>query len=203
MELRNNYHTGPIELNGTEDTEYVTVTTSISPKYSIGHATLTANGNIIYFSSDMPGVVGGSDIWFCEKQNDGTWGAPKNCGININTVEEEAFPRMGNDDQLYYSSKGKVGMGGYDIFVSQGKMTYWTEAENLKSPINSTSDDFYLTTKDGLTGYLSSNREGGAGSDDIFSFSRIKVPIVPTLRGLVIDKNTRKRIGGATVNLNN
>ena len=70
-------------------------------------------------------------------------------------------------------------MGGYDIFKAEGAKNQWTEPENLKYPINSTSDDFYLVTKDGVTGYLSSNREGGKGSDDIYSFMLVKKPIPP------------------------
>jgi outer membrane protein OmpA-like peptidoglycan-associated protein len=114
--------------------------------------------------------MGKTDIWYCRKLINGTWGQPVNCGNTINTEEEEAFPTIAGTGKLYFSSKGLPGMGGYDIFSTAGKTTSWTKPVNLKYPINTTTDDFWLTTEDGLTGYLSSNREGGKGSDDIYSF---------------------------------
>ena len=118
----------------------------------------------------MPGGAGKTDIWYCEKRRDGGWDPPVNCGKTINTAEEDEFPTIGGDGALYYASKGLPGMGGYDIYKAEGAKAQWTAPENLKYPVNSTSDDFYLVTRDGLTGYLSSNREGGKGSDDIYSF---------------------------------
>ncbi|OCX53419.1 hypothetical protein BEL04_03720 [Mucilaginibacter sp. PPCGB 2223] len=224
--ITGDYHVGPIALNASQDTAYITVTTVIqkkdilldgklSPqkqrlytrrlqlimatrkagqwgnfknfaynninKYSIGHAALSHNGRLMYFTSDMDGGYGKTDIWFCEKQADGTWGKPVNCGKGINTKEEEAFPTVNGDDVLYYSSKGLPGMGGYDIFFAKGSKTQWSKPEHLSYPINSTSDDFWYISKDGLTGYFSSDREDGEGNDDIYSFSyktpkRKKIP---------------------------
>jgi len=148
-------------------------------QYSLGDAALSKDGKIIYFTSDMPGGAGKTDIWYCEKQASGSWGAPVNCGKTINTADEDEFPTIGGDGALYYASKGLPGMGGYDIYKSIGEKTQWTTPENLKYPINSTSDDFYLATKDGLTGYFSSNREGGKGSDDIYSFVLVKKKTAP------------------------
>lgn len=138
--------------------------------YSVGHAALSKNGNLLYFTSDMPGGMGGTDIWYCEKMSNGKWGKPVNCGKNINTSGDEAFPSIGGDDKLYYSSKGLPGMGGYDIFSAKGSGAIWGAPVNLKYPVNSTSDDFCFVTIDGKTGYLSSDRQGGQGSDDIYSF---------------------------------
>ncbi len=212
------YHFGPIALNKTADTAYITVTTARSAialpadsdstpgnnlytrrlhllmahknkgqwvvtgnfpydnveKYSIGEAALSKDGKIIYFTSDMPGGFGKTDIWYCEKHADGSWGSPVNCGKTINTSEEDAFPVIGGDDNLYYASKGLPGMGGYDIYCAKGQKDQWSTPVNLKYPINSTSDDFYLVTNDGKSGYLASNREGGQGSDDIYTFKRIE-----------------------------
>jgi len=148
-------------------------------QYSLGDAALSKDGRIIYFTSDMPGGVGKTDIWYCEKRANGGWDPPVNCGKTINTAEEDEFPTIGGDGALYYASKGLPGMGGYDIYKALGEKTQWTRPENLKYPINSTSDDFYLVTKDGLTGYLSSNREGGKGSDDIYSFILEKRTVTP------------------------
>jgi outer membrane protein OmpA-like peptidoglycan-associated protein/outer membrane lipoprotein-sorting protein len=149
-------------------------------EYSIGHATLTKDGNVIYFTSDMPDGKGGTDIWYCVKKANGDWDKPINCGDMINTKDNESFPNLaGDDSSLYFSSNGLPGMGGLDIFKTTGKDTIWSKPINLKYPINSTSDDFYfLSRSNGLTGYFSSNREGGKGSDDIYSFGYKPPPVV-------------------------
>jgi outer membrane protein OmpA-like peptidoglycan-associated protein len=85
-------------------------------KYSLGHAALSKNGRTIYFTSDMPGGQGKTDIWYCEKLADGKWGKPVNCGAVINTKDEEAFPEIGGDGALYYASKGLPGKGSDDIY---------------------------------------------------------------------------------------
>ncbi|MFI5137058.1 MAG: OmpA family protein [Sphingobacteriales bacterium] len=148
-------------------------------EYSLGDAALSKDGRLIYFTSDMPGGEGKTDIWYCEKRADGNWGKPENCGKAINTKEEEAFPSIGGDGALYYASKALPGMGGYDIYLAKGEKAQWTAPKNLKYPINSTSDDFYLVTRDGKSGYFSSNREGGHGSDDIYSFTYKPMDTVP------------------------
>ena len=148
--------------------------------YSVGHAALSSNGTILYFTSDMPGGEGKTDIWYCVKQNDGTWGKPVNCGKNINTKDEEAFPVTQGTDILYYASKGLPGMGGFDIFSARGGGNNWTSPVNCRYPVNSTADDFYFLTRDGLSGYFSSNRAGGSGGDDIYSFQYqpMAVPVI-------------------------
>ncbi len=151
-------------------------------QYSLGDAALSKDGHLIYFTSDMPGGEGKTDIWYCEKRGDGTWDKPVNCGKTINTKDEEAFPTIGGDGALYYSSKGLAGMGGYDIYKAKGEKAQWNTPENLKYPLNSTSDDFYLITSDGISGYLSSNREGGKGSDDIYSFTYKPIDTIPSKR---------------------
>lgn len=147
--------------------------------YSVGHAALSKNGQILYFTSDMPGGYGKTDIWYSQKTSDGKWGKPVNCGKNINTAGDEAFPSIGGDDKLYFSSRGLPGMGGYDIFSATGSGSTWTTPVNLKYPLNSTSDDFCFITADGKTGYMSSDRQGGVGNDDIYSF--VFTGIVPTV----------------------
>lgn len=159
-------------------------------QYSLGQGTLSTNGNIIYFVSDMPEGAGKTDIWYCTKQSDGTWGKPVNCGKIINTDEDEAFPTI-NNEVLYYSSDGLPGMGGYDIFSAEGEKADWRTPHNLKFPVNSTSDDFYYVSRDGVTGYFSSNREDGQGSDDIYSFS-YKMPDNNIAKAPV--KNTTPRV---------
>ncbi|MCX2451015.1 OmpA family protein [Pedobacter sp. PLR] len=170
--------------------------------YSVGHAALAKDGKLIYFASDMPGGFGKSDIWFSEQQADGSWGKPVNCGSGINTSEEDAFPTVGPDGALFFASKGKIGMGGYDIYRVVGEKSQWHKTENLKYPLNSTSDDFYLFTKDGKSGYLSSNRRGGAGDDDIYSFSDETPPaMILALSGTVFDQQSNDRLSGVSVTL--
>jgi outer membrane protein OmpA-like peptidoglycan-associated protein len=155
-------------------------------QYSVGNAVLSKDGRLLYFSSDMPGSLGKTDVWYCEKRADGSWAKPVNCGNEVNTKEEENFPYVDDNGVLYYASKGLPGMGGYEIYTAVGSKANWDAPKNLKYPINSTSDDFNLITRDGQSGYLSSNRENGQGSDDIYAFTFVKdsikitKPLTPT-----------------------
>src|SRR5690606_16011753 len=173
-------------------------------KYSLGHATLREDGNTLYYVSDMPGGHGGTDIWYSERQADGSWGSPVNAGETINSPGNELFPNMGPDHTLYYSSDGLAGMGGLDVFRAVGSKQQWTEPQNLKYPVNSSGEEFaYIMTVDGeegMAGYLSSNRKGGRGSDDIYSFTYEKPKIIIILRGTTSDKQTGDRMV-ATVTL--
>lgn len=163
-----------------------------SSSYSIQHPALSPNGAILYFASNMPGGQGGMDIYASQRQADGSWGTPVNCGSNINSSDDDVFPVLRKDGRLYYSSKGNVGMGGLDIFTAEGAYNQFTLAENLKAPINSPSDDFGILFKDDLTGYLSSNRSGGMGLDDIYSFTITpqKPALFFAIDGEVVDKST-------------
>ncbi|MDN3581055.1 OmpA family protein [Mucilaginibacter flavus] len=143
-------------------------------QYSVGNAVLSTDGKLLYFSSDMPGGFGKTDLWYCAKESDGSWAKPVNCGNKVNTKEEENFPFVDDNVTLYYASKGLPGMGGYEIYAATGSKANWTSPKNLKYPINSTSDDFNLITRDGTSGYLSSNRENGQGNDDIYEFAFVK-----------------------------
>ena len=140
--------------------------------YSSSHAVLNAAGNILYFISDRPGGLGQTDIWYCEKQADGSWSSPVNCGDKINSVAAETFPTVNEEGVLYFSSKGHVGLGGYDIFRVKGEKANWGTPENLKAPFNSGADEIgFVLQNNGTEGYLSSNKQGGAGSDDIYYFN--------------------------------
>lgn len=146
-------------------------------RYSVGHPALSKDGSTLYFTSDMPGGIGKTDIWFCKKGPDGLWQTPQNCGPAINTAEEEAFATIAADGTLYFSSKGLTGMGGFDIFTASGSGNNWLLPTNLKPPFNSGEDDFYFSIATDGTGYFSSNRPGGKGSDDIYSFASFKNPL--------------------------
>lgn len=174
-------------------------------EYSVGHAALSHDGSALYFVSDMPGGQGGTDIWFSEKQTDGSWGTPVNAGKTINSAGNELFPNIGPENTLYYSSDGFAGMGGLDVFKSTGSRQQWTSPRNLRFPVNSAGDDFaYLLTfesEEGIAGYLSSNRKGGKGGDDIYSFTYEKPKVTIILRGTTSDKQTGERLPAASITL--
>lgn len=142
--------------------------------HSSSHAVLGPGENVLYFVSDRPGGFGQTDLWYCEKQADGSWGAPLNCGEKINTIASETFPTMNEKGVLYFSSKGYTGLGGYDIYRVKGEKASWETPENMKAPFNTGADDLGLVLKsNGYEGYLASNRPGGMGNDDIYFFTDI------------------------------
>lgn len=140
-----------------------------SDDYSCSHPALSADGLWLYFSSDMPGSVGGHDIWVCEK-NGNSWDKPINLGFDVNTSENEVFPTIRKDGMLYFSSTGLPGFGDLDIFTAKQIDGRWLLNRNEGLHLNSKSDDFGITFLNDSTGYFSSNREGGKGEDDIYYF---------------------------------
>jgi outer membrane protein OmpA-like peptidoglycan-associated protein len=173
-----------------------------SDKYSTGHPSLTIDGSTMYFISDMPGGYGGTDIYVVYKSGNG-WGKPINLGYTINTTTDEMFPFIASDGTLYFSSDGLPGLGGLDVFKSTKNGTEWTKPENLHAPINSNNDDFAFTIDAKRNqGYLSSNRSGGKGNDDIYAFVPAKAPQVNCLlKGKITERNTNTPIADATVKL--
>ncbi|MBR4918120.1 MAG: OmpA family protein [Bacteroidales bacterium] len=123
-------------------------------------ASLSSDGKMLFFASDRPGTYGGSDIWYSQRNSDGTWRKPVNLGPTINTPENERSPFLHTDSKtLYFSSSGHDGMGGQDIFFSKlDEKNRWTTPTNIGYPINSENDevDFFVSL-DGKTGYFSSN----------------------------------------------
>ncbi len=176
-----------------------------SEDYSVAHPTLNVTGSKLYFVSDMPGTFGQSDIFVVDVNDDGTLGEPSNLGPTINTEGKESFPFMNTNGDLYFSSNGYPGLGGFDVFKSEdldnqlklsSKRSF--KIENVGKPVNSEADDFgyyeNLVTK---RVYFSSNREGGKGSDDIYTFNITECKQLVT--GIVQDKNTNALIPNATV----
>jgi outer membrane protein OmpA-like peptidoglycan-associated protein len=138
--------------------------------YSCAHPSLSADGQMLYFASDMPGSVGGMDIWFCRREGDG-WSKPVNPGPVVNTAGDEVFPYLRADGTLFFSSSGHPGLGGLDIFATKQVDGIWQEPANQGAPLNSATDDFSIIfDADGKTGYFASDRSGGKGKDDIYSF---------------------------------
>ncbi len=153
--------------------------------YNIGHPTLNANGDIMYFTADIPGGIGKTDIWYSIKNIDGNWGEPINCGDSINTVDDEAYPIINADGSLYFASKGHIGMGGFDIFSTKGSTSHWSTPTNMGFPVNSPHDDFHFILQQNGTGYFASNRIGGLGSDDIYAFTSPAIKIPPPAKKIV------------------
>jgi outer membrane protein OmpA-like peptidoglycan-associated protein len=176
-----------------------------SEDYSVAHPALNAVGNRLYFASDMPGTFGQSDIFVVDVNEDGTLGTPENLGPSINTEGQESFPFVNTNGDLYYSSSGLPGLGGLDVFKSEGldgKISLGSNrnfaVKNMGKPINSNADDFgYYESFLDQQIYFSSDRAGGKGSDDIYSFDIPKCKQLVT--GTVLDKNTSALIPNATV----
>ena len=142
-----------------------------SNTYSVGHPALSPDDKTLYFVSDMPGGFGQTDIYKSELVN-GQWSKPVNLGETINTSGKEMFPFVDKEGILYFSSDGRPGMAGLDIYAAKSGDDGQFLVANFGSPINSKYDDFGLILNtDSLTGYFTSNRPGGAGEDDIYYFS--------------------------------
>jgi len=147
-------------------------------KYNYFHPAVTPDGRRLYYVSDEPNGFGGTDIYFTEKNEDGSWKPTSNAGQNINTAGNELFPTF-YDGGFYYSSNGLPGLGGLDIYKLVRDARGDINPKNLGYPINSDGDDLGFTIK-GSTGYFSSNRYG---SDDIFAFDY--APVTVALEGKV------------------
>jgi tetratricopeptide (TPR) repeat protein len=133
------------------------------------HPTLSANGKTLYFASDMKGSLGGLDIWVTHYE-EGRWTNPQNLGSDINTEKDDAWPFIHPDGDLYFSSKGHPGFGGFDVFRTRplGNGVDWLPIENLGMPFNSSfSDISFIMSDDQTQGFLSSNR---SKSYDIFRY---------------------------------
>lgn len=167
------------------------------PDYSVAHPSLTKGASALYFSSNMPGGVGGNDIYVSFFE-DGQWGKPVNLGPDINTKGDEMYPFISDDSTLYFASDGWGGFGGLDLFRAQGHDSVFTNPYNLGFPINTSRDDFALVMNEKeRSGYLSSDRNGGKGYDDIYAFNVKSFKI----HGRVLELLTDLEIPGVEVSL--
>jgi outer membrane protein OmpA-like peptidoglycan-associated protein len=173
-----------------------------SKDYSTGHPALNADGSKMYFVSDMPGGLGGTDIYVVERMNN-TWSKPVNLGPNINTPYNEMFPMIWKDSILYFSSEGHYNMGGLDVFSSRKEQNSWTEARNMGYPLNTSYDDFGVAMNDsGTAGILSSNRNAkNTMQDNLYTFAINDLRF--TLEGIAVDKTTQEPVAGVIVELMN
>ncbi|MGM9479437.1 OmpA family protein [Pedobacter sp. GSP4] len=169
-------------------------------EYSVGDPFITTDGNSLYFASNMPGGLGGTDIYVCLKTDAGEWGKPINLK-EVNTEGNDRSPVLDEKDNFYFSSDGRIGMGGLDVYRARKSNNLIQEIENLGYPFNSPQDDFgfSLNEKGGIV-YLSSNRDGGVGSDDIYTIDQ-KMILAFKLEGRVFDRGSNQPIAGALVTL--
>ena len=143
-----------------------------SENYTYTHPALSPDGKRLYFSSDMPGSFGSSDIWYVEIYEDNSYSYPQNLGPKVNTTERENFPYISDENKLYFASDGQLGYGGLDIFVADiDENGMIGDILNLGKPINSSQDDFSFTinTKKNF-GYFASSRNNAKMRDNIYVF---------------------------------
>ena len=175
-----------------------------SDQYNVAHPALSSDEKYLYFASDMPGTFGSSDIFRVEILGDNQYGTPENLGNIINTAGRESFPYISKDNVLYYSSDGIPGLGGLDIFAAKFNADGSTSKPvNIGMPGNSADDDFcFVFNSDSKIGFLTSNRSGGKGKDDIYSFHEDK-PLLfscqKNIKGIVKDAKTKAIIANAKV----
>jgi outer membrane protein OmpA-like peptidoglycan-associated protein len=153
-----------------------------SDEYSVGHPALSPDNKTLYFISDMPGGLGKTDLYKSELVM-GQWSKPENLGPSINTEGKEMFPYVDKDGTLFFSSDGRPGMGCLDIYAASADENGNYMVVSFGAPLNSNYDDFGLIVKsDSLSGYFTSNRPGGAGDDDIYSFAVKEIDLKVTSR---------------------
>ncbi len=147
-----------------------------SSKYDVAHPTVNSDGTILYFTSNMPGTLGDNDIFEVQIDKNGFYTEPRNLGKEVNTKGKEMFPFLADDGFLYYSSNGhKDNYGGLDVYYVKINGSSATNRIHLPEPINGRWDDFsYIFNSKTRTGFLSSNRPGGKGEDDIYLIKEIK-----------------------------
>lgn len=160
--------------------------------YASTHPSLSLDGKKLYFSSNMPGGYGGMDIYVCTLK-DSLWSKPKNLGPKVNSPGEDVFPFIDKDSLLFFSSDGRGGLGGLDLFSFNLKDTS-AVAENVGAPLNSYADDFGLIKYPNADkGFFSSSRGNEGVDDDIYSYVRIK-PKGKTINVFVVDNTTGRLI---------
>ncbi len=175
-----------------------------SNEYSVAHPALSADEKTLYFASNMIGTLGQSDLFKVALNSDGSYGKPVNLGTTINTEGRETFPMVTNENEIYFASDGHPGLGGLDVFVAKEQADgSYQKVENVGEPINSSKDDFaYLVNTSTRIGYVTSNRDGGQGGDDIYRFKETKkLECEQFLTGVVTHKETGLPLSGARVTL--
>jgi outer membrane protein OmpA-like peptidoglycan-associated protein/tetratricopeptide (TPR) repeat protein len=173
-----------------------------SENYSVKNPSVSTDGKTLYFASDMPGGYGLFDIYKASINDDGSLGDPVNLGQKVNTQGQEMFPYISSNNTLYFSSNGHLGLGNLDVFYTKevdGKMA---PIRNVGIPINSNADDFaFHLDEETEEGFVSSNREGGLGGDDIYAIKKLQPLCDVLIAGMVTDSKTRQPINAASVTM--
>jgi outer membrane protein OmpA-like peptidoglycan-associated protein len=190
-----------LNVNGFEK---VTVLPFNNNNYNCAHPSISADGNTLFFASDMEGGQGGMDIYMVKKGSDGVWGSPINLGNNVNTAGTEVFPFITNNGLLYFASNGHDGMGGLDIYETKIKDDKATRVYNMGEPVNSKNDDFGVFLEDdNNVGYLSSNRKSGGMDDDVYNFQILReVKRGKEVTIIIKDKETGEVIPNTKMKIN-
>ncbi len=170
---------------------------------SVGHPAVDKMEKYLIFASDLPGGMGGKDLWISVYDKKAkAFGTPTNLGPSVNTPGDEMFPYLSEEGHLYFSSNGHVGMGGLDLFKAEnvGEQK-WDKVENLKFPINSADHDYGIIFDKGTTnrGFFTSSRDGGKGKDDLYSFNLPEIKFI--FEVYVKEKATGAPVPGATITL--
>jgi len=193
MYFENEEHYGDLfiaEYNGEQVVNIEKLPKEINSKNHEIAASVTQDGNAIYFASDREGGFGGVDIYVSRKLPNGKWGPAQNLGPTVNTAYDEDFPNIAADNKtLYFSSKGHTSMGGYDIFKANWNVTKrnWGDVKNIGYPLNTPEDNMnYRASESGRTGYISALREKGKGSLDIYAVTFNEIdPLYTVVKGIV------------------
>lgn len=179
-----------------------------SDDFASCHPSITGDGKWLYFASNRPGGFGGMDIYVSENV-DGMWKEPQNLGPTVNSAGNELFPFINEDGALFFASNGHKGMGGLDIFYAEKASTFdeatWNTRKNIGKPFNTKKDDFGFYANGNMTeGFLTSNRPGGKGSDDIYTWTstdkkplKLNEAMMASIN--VVDAVSNNKVGNATV----
>jgi outer membrane protein OmpA-like peptidoglycan-associated protein/tetratricopeptide (TPR) repeat protein len=175
-----------------------------SDNYSAAHPALSPDEKTLYFASDMPGTIGRSDLFKVQINEDGTFGIPENLGRTINTEGRESFPFVNDENEIYFTSDGHPGLGGFDVFVAKINTDgTFNKVQNVGADVNSSKDDFayWIDTKS-RKGFFSSNRDGGQGYDDIYKFLELRrLTCEQELYGEVTDMATKEVLPDTKISL--
>lgn len=173
-----------------------------SPNYNVSNPAMSADGKTLYFQSNMPGGFGLFDIYMAPVNDNGTVGDAVNLGQKVNTEGNEKFPYSSDNGTLYFSSDGHLGLGSMDVFYTKeidGKMA---PVRNVGIPVNSNADDFaFVMNEESGEGYVSSNREGGKGSDDIYMLKKLQPICDVLITATIVDATTGKPLSGAMASI--
>lgn len=191
-------------LNENFETSDITFLPFNSETYSVRSPIVSNNGKKLFFVSDMPGGYGESDIYFVDIHTDGTYGKPVNLGPNINSAYDEQYPTLDANETLYFSTIGRSGKGGLDIFKSEFKNGEYQKAENLPEPINSKFDEFGFVYNNATdSGFFTSNRKDGIGNVDIYAFVPKELLCKQDFEFNFVDEKTKKEIDNLNITLTN